>query len=197
MHSSEQLIHIFAATFFSTFATRLQGGADEPYYSPVKEYAPVTENGSDESCAVIYFRDNFISSALHEISHWVIAGEQRRALPDYGYWYEADDRDLEKQKKFETVEIKPQAIECLFHLAAGLPFQVSVDNLSLPDYDRRPFERLVEKQVYAYCSFDESKALVMKMPKRAYLFIQALLAYRNIQCATEKQVLAWLNHALH
>lgn len=54
------------------------------------------------------------NSALHEISHWTIAGAKRRLLPDLGYWYAPDGRTKEQQDLFEQVEIKPQAIEWLF-----------------------------------------------------------------------------------
>ena len=32
------------------------------------------------------------NSALHEISHWTIAGKERRLLADLGYWYAPDGR---------------------------------------------------------------------------------------------------------
>lgn len=59
-----------------------------------------------------------------------IAGEQRRLLPDLGYWYAPDGRTAEQQALFEQVEIKPQAIEWLFSKAFGRKFRVSLDNLT-------------------------------------------------------------------
>lgn len=53
------------------------------------------------------------NSALHEISHWTIAGKERRLLADLGYWYAPDGRTREQQALFEQVEVKPQAIEWL------------------------------------------------------------------------------------
>ncbi len=49
------------------------------------------------------------ASALHEISHWCIAGKARRELVDFGYWYCPDGRDAMTQSQFEDVEVKPQA----------------------------------------------------------------------------------------
>ncbi len=95
-------------------------GKDEP------EYLPATNNQPAKIC----FAHGYFASALHEISHWTIAGKQRRKLNDFGYWYAPDGRNAEQQKQFEQFEIKPQAIECLFTLACGRPFQVSLDNLS-------------------------------------------------------------------
>lgn len=80
--------------------------------------------------AKIAFAHGFFASSLHEISHWCVAGKQRRTLDDFGYWYCPDGRDQATQDKFEQVEIKPQAIECLFNLALGRYFYVSQDNLN-------------------------------------------------------------------
>lgn len=86
----------------------------EPEYFPATEDAP----------ARIQFAHGFFNSALHEISHWTIAGEQRRLLPDLGYWYAPDGRTAEQQALFEQVEIKPQAIEWMFAQAFSRKFRV-------------------------------------------------------------------------
>ncbi len=83
----------------------------------------------------------FFNSALHEISHWSIAGDKRRLLPDLGYWYAPDGRTAEQQALFEQVEIKPQAIEWLFATAFGRKFRVSLDNLTGEGGDRQPLQR--------------------------------------------------------
>ncbi len=101
-------------------------GKDEP------EYLPATNNQPAKIC----FAHGYFASALHEISHWTIAGKKRRKLNDFGYWYAPDGRNEEQQKQFEQFEIKPQAIECLFTLACGRPFQVSQDNL-LADFETK------------------------------------------------------------
>lgn len=124
-----RLERVFAACFGAAFGTRLEGGAAEPFYRAAV----------DEEKAVIFYRADYRSSALHEVAHWCVAGESRRQQDDYGYWYAADGRDLALQQAFEQVELKPQAIELLFTAACGWPFRVSVDNLALPDYDSSAF----------------------------------------------------------
>ncbi|WP_245659107.1 elongation factor P hydroxylase [Marinomonas spartinae] len=158
--TAKQLVEAFDACFQSNFNTLLVSGADEPLYVPATKTHP----------ALLYFRLDYPSSALHEISHWCIAGEERRKLEDYGYWYEPDTRTEEQQRLFETVEVKPQAVECLFHWAAGMTFRVSVDNLALPEYDASVFERAVYEQVKRY--------LMSGLPQRAFTFSQYLLAMR-------------------
>lgn len=108
----------------SPMPTRLVRGESEPEY-----FASV-----DGKPARIEFAHGFFQSALHEISHWCVAGAKRRQLDDFGYWYCPDGRDEATQKQFEQVEIKPQAIECLLSLALGRYFYVSADNLNA-DFD--------------------------------------------------------------
>mgnify|MGYP000350821853 CR=1 FL=1 len=160
MFTAVQLIEAFNACFLSRFHTTLVGGADEPLYLPADSDTPAT----------LYFRLDYPSSALHEISHWCLAGAQRRLLEDYGYWYETDSRSQQQQQLFEQVEVKPQAIECLLHWSAGLPFRVSVDNLALVDYDATPFQHSVHRQVGEY--------LNSGIPERALTFAKHLLACR-------------------
>lgn len=100
--------------------TILVRGQHEPEYFPSDGSRP----------ARIEFAHGFFSSALHEISHWCIAGSHRKLLRDFGYWYEADGRSEKQQFAFEQVEIKPQAIECLFNMACNRYFYVSQDNLN-------------------------------------------------------------------
>ncbi|WP_133011464.1 elongation factor P hydroxylase [Marinomonas flavescens] len=161
MFTATQLIDAFDACFLSSYHTKLIGDADEPLYVPSKDV---------NTPAFLYFRFDYPSSALHEISHWCLAGKQRRQLEDYGYWYETDSRSLEQQKLFERVEVKPQAIECIFHWAANLSFRVSVDNLALPEYDAKPFQREVSRQVAEYIGSG--------LPERALTFAKYLHAQR-------------------
>jgi len=123
----QQLTDWLIELFNTTFAhqnTVLVRGDHEPEYFPAATDTP----------AQIVFAHGFFASALHEISHWCIAGQQRRTLVDYGYWYAADGRNEAQQQAFEQVEIKPQALECLFTLACQRPFRVSQDNL-FADFD--------------------------------------------------------------
>ncbi|MCZ8530113.1 elongation factor P hydroxylase [Alteromonas sp. PRIM-21] len=150
------LIALFNSTF-EDFNTRLVLGDDEPIYLPADGEKPYHQ---------IVFAHGFFSSALHEIAHWCIAGEKRRLLEDYGYWYCPDGRDVAQQADFEKVEIKPQAIEWAFTEAAGRKFQVSTDNLNGAEPDREGFTRNVAAQLEAYKANG--------FPPRAERFIQAL-----------------------
>ena len=60
-------------------------------------------------------------------------------------------RDAQTQSQFEDVEVKPQALDWLFCVAAGYPFNVSCDNLE-GDFepDRVVFQRRVHAQVMDY-----------------------------------------------
>lgn len=119
----EPCVFNFAEKFnchFSSYNTQLKPGADEPFYQ-----APV-----DSEPAIIFSNRDFFSSALHEIAHWCIAGQERRKQDDYGYWYEPDGRSQARQGDFFRVEAKPQALEWAFHVAANLPFRLSLDNLN-------------------------------------------------------------------
>ena len=120
------------------------------------------------------------ASAIHEISHWCIAGKARRELVDFGYWYCPDGRDAQTQSQFEDVEVKPQALDWLFCVAAGYPFNVSCDNLE-GDFepDRVVFQRRVHAQVMDY--------LANGIPERPARFIKALQNYYHTPELTAEQ----------
>ena len=117
----EQLIAAFDDCFLETFNTRLVGGAEEPLYLPSTKTLP----------ARIFFRSDYVSSALHEISHWCIAGEKRRDQEDYGYWYETDTRDEANE---QLVSLDGAAAQITHQLATPIA------NLQLL------FEELLEEQ---------------------------------------------------
>jgi elongation factor P hydroxylase len=124
----ESIISVFNELFKGSEKVILCGGFEEPFYKAPK--------GSQ--LGEIQFTRNYISSALHEISHWCIAGENRRKLDDFGYWYEPDGRNAKQQKAFYDVESMPQAYECCLSLACKIEFNLSADNLDgdgLIDYD--------------------------------------------------------------
>lgn len=159
-HNYQDLITLFAEQFAQAENTQLVKGDDEPIYLP-----------ADNKCNFhrIIFAHGFYASALHEISHWCIAGKERRLLEDFGYWYAPDGRDEIQQAKFEQVEVKPQALEWAFCLASGFNFNVSADNLNGAEVDRFAFQRHVHQQVLSY--------LQHGFPNRAQQFIHALLAF--------------------
>lgn len=118
---TELLINVFNQLFLNSLNTKLVRGADEPLYTP---------KNTQQAFNCIIFAHGYFSSALHEISHWLVAGAQRRTLEDYGYWYQPDGRTEQQQQAFEIGEIKPQAIEWILSKACGHVFHFSADNLS-------------------------------------------------------------------
>ena len=154
---AHQLMRLFNQAFAESDKTELIGGAAEPYYEP----------GSPHS---IYFRADYVRSALHEIAHWCVAGWRRRQLPDYGYWYSPDGRDAAQQLAFFAIEARPQAIERCFCEAIGIPFSPSVDNVGaqIEPQQLRHFEARIQE----WCDqFDRTG-----LPSRAARFIAALRA---------------------
>jgi len=141
-HCFNDLICVFEDTFKEKYNTRLIKGSDEPLYSPANDTFTYHQ---------IIFAHGYYASALHEISHWCLAGAKRRLLEDFGYWYLPDGRDQKQQSAFEQVEIKPQAIEWAFCVAAGKYFDVSTDNLlGSGETDRFAFKAKVYQQVLTY-----------------------------------------------
>jgi elongation factor P hydroxylase len=151
MHLYEDLITIFNDCFFSEYSTRLVKGGDEPIYLPLDEQRPYH---------ALCFAHGYFSSALHECAHWLIAGEERRKLVDFGYWYVPDGRTSEEQLLFQQVEVKPQAIEWILSKAANYRFRLSIDNLNgaqVDDSASSAFREAVYAQVVAYCTKGLSK----------------------------------------
>tara|TARA_B100001094_G_C18182666_1_gene801843 strand:- start:2549 stop:3100 length:552 start_codon:yes stop_codon:yes gene_type:complete len=156
----DQLITLFNSYAQEAYQTILVKGCDEPIYIPAKTADDVHR---------IIFAHGFFSSALHEISHWCIAGARRRQQVDYGYWYIEDGRNTSQQQAFERAEIKPQALECLFSIACKVPFQVSCDNLNGCEVDRFAFQSRVKDQVEWY--------LEHGLPAQAAEFLQVCMEY--------------------
>lgn len=142
MHQYQDLITLFNNCFASKYNTKLVKGDDEPLYLPADE---------NRFYHTLFFAHGFFSSALHECSHWLIAGEERRKLVDFGYWYEPDGRSHEKQKRFQQVEVKPQALEWILSVAANHRFRVSIDNLNGMESDTESFKDAVYQQVLTHC----------------------------------------------
>lgn len=157
------LVKIFNQLFEKSENTLLKMGAKEPFYRAAKEGKP----------AVIFAREDYFSSALHEIAHWTIAGLERRKLDDFGYWYEPEGRSEKQQKEFESVEVKPQAIEWLLSMACNHPFHFSADNLSRSLDASEEFTTSVKLQAAEYLNNSS-------MPDRASLLFKKLKQqYRN------------------
>lgn len=153
----ELVVQSFNSLFLCSHNTCVEGGADEPLYQPA--------SGENTQHRIIFSHD-YVASALHEISHWCIAGYERRQYLDYGYWYAPDGRTDEQQSEFEKVEVKPQALEWIMATACKLPFRLSADNLNSDSGPSESFRLAVFKQVKVYCEFG--------LPKRANQFTHAL-----------------------
>jgi elongation factor P hydroxylase len=153
VHDPTELQRIFDGLFAERLNTVLRGGAPEPFYEVGRP-------------CVLHYREDYFASALHEVAHWCVAGKERRALDDFGYWYEPDGRSPSQQREFEQVEVKPQAMESLFAQACGWEFTLSADNV---DGDARPsqaFAAAVQAQREVY--------LAEGLPSRAARFVEAL-----------------------
>lgn len=151
---------MFAQTNMDGVPTILVRGDGEPEYFA----------SCDGNPARIEFAHGFFASALHEISHWCVAGKKRRQLDDFGYWYVADGRDEAIQKLFEQVEIKPQAIECLLNLALGRYFYVSQDNLNA-DFDTSNSTFASDVYLQAYDFLQNPQFLSKDAKRLIWLFL--------------------------
>lgn len=158
-YDCRDLVTIFNNTFTASYHTVLQGGGHEPLYTP----------SVDEHPAKIVFAHDYFSSALHEISHWLIAGATRRQYEDYGYWYCPDGRNQQQQAEFERVEVSPQALEWILSKACGRRFRLSLDNLTGESGDSESFARAVLQRVQRYAQEG--------LPNRAELMRHALCQY--------------------
>ncbi|QFT55637.1 elongation factor P hydroxylase [Microbulbifer sp. THAF38] len=143
--TAEGIVAVFNRCFAAPegLNTRLCGGFSEPYYRPA---------GDQQDYHQVEFTLDYAASALHEVAHWCVAGEARRQLPDYGYWYAPDGRSAEQQAEFEKVEVKPQALEWIFARACGLRFRVSADNLESGLGPSNSFKEAIWRQVQRYCA---------------------------------------------
>lgn len=128
-----QLIAILASVLPSL---TLQGGADEPFY----------EAATNDKNAILYFRDNYPRSLLHELAHYCLAGDRRRLLDDFGFWYSPCGRSAEEQLQFEAVEARPQGLEKVMCELVGLKFSPSIDDFS----GRPPSELFLQQLEIAY-----------------------------------------------
>ena len=159
-YDSRRLEEVFNRCFLLSENTQLVGGVEEPLYRPAKD---------EQDQHLLYYREDYFASALHEVAHWCIAGRSRRQLVDFGYWYAPEGRDSQQQRAFESVEVKPQALEWYFAKACGYRFQVSVDNLD-PETGALPDTGHFRERVLAQARY----WLDAGLPPRAQLFFEAL-----------------------
>lgn len=164
-NTTDWLTALFFQAVGKRYKTRLVAGGDEPFYQPVDDGGNDRDGDNNGYHHIIFTRD-YIASALHEVAHWCVAGPERRLLPDYGYWYAPDGRTAEQQRQFERVEVKPQALEWLFCVAAQRRFRVSADNLEQGLGPSDDFKQAIWLQAQSYCREGVNN--------RAHAFITAL-----------------------
>lgn len=167
----QELILLFNQLFGVEYRTLLVAVEAEPLYQPA--------SGPGEYHEIRYVKGH-LSSALHEVAHWCIAGEARRRLVDYGYWYAPDGRSEAQQALFETLEVKPQALECLFSEACGQAFHVSIDNLTGSASNAPGFRSAIAAQAERF----RDKGL----PVRAARFHRALQTATRLQPRSKAQL---------
>jgi len=163
MHSFTQVISVFNQCFKDDLQTELVRGGHEPIYIPRSQYYPWDR---------VVFAHGYYASALHEISHWSIAGVERRKLLDFGYWYNPDGRNEKQQQEFAKVEVKPQALEWILSQSANFRFRVSLDNLHGEISDQAQSAAIFKNEIYAQVQ----QYLLQGLPKRAKMFSDALIA---------------------
>ena len=168
MHQLQDIISLFNACFKNKINTELVRGGEEPIYLPRTQYYPYDR---------VVFARGYYASALHEIAHWCIAGEERRKLVDFGYWYNPDGRTEEQQSAFQQVEVKPQALEWILSRSTGIRFNVSLDNLhgdlTAEAQAASTFKDNIYSQVQAY--------MQEGLPVRAQQLTTKLLAFYRPQ----------------
>lgn len=170
LHSITDITNIFDTCFATSFNTRLVKGNDEPIYLP----SGMTDIGiAAQEYNQVVFAHGYYASALHEIAHWCLAGEARRKKIDFGYWYCPDGRTAKQQAEFQQAEIKPQAIEWAFCVAAGFQFNVSCDNLTGDEFGQQPDAEAFRKTIFAQVK----DYLETHFPPRAMTFINALASF--------------------
>ena len=168
---TEEIAALFNLLFSSSTsvyhqATSFYYGGSEPYYQSWSRTASRLVQP-----ARLISREDFPSSALHEISHWCIAGIVRRSQDDFAYWYQPEGRSEQNQQRFYQAERIPQAIECLFSKSAGITFRPSFDDFNDSEQSetmRRRFVRSVDLQVAEFRKKPE------RLPYRARIFLANL-----------------------
>jgi elongation factor P hydroxylase len=160
----QNITQIFADCFQAEYATQLTGGATEPEYVPSR---------SADGMNQLFYRENFVASALHETAHWCIAGPERRLHRDFGYSYLPPPRTARQQADFFAAELKVQTLEMIFDAAAGLDFVPSADHLGVDLYDFRQQLEAHQKAVETW--------MMTSCDKRARTFAQSLMQYRQLR----------------
>ncbi|ONG14617.1 elongation factor P hydroxylase [Escherichia coli] len=126
-HHYEQLIEIFNSCFADDFNTRLIKGDDEPIYLPADAEVPYNR---------IVFAHGFYASAIHEISHWCIAGKARVAA---GYPFNVSCDNLEGDFEPDRVVFQRRVhAQVMDYLENGIPERPARFIKALQNYYHTP-----------------------------------------------------------
>lgn len=154
MTDAEYCTQLIRTLRFALPELQIEGGHTEPFYRAPRDGFP----------GCLQFRSDYPRSLLHELAHYCLAGDQRRAMDDFGYWYAPEGRSEAEQAAFEAAEVRPQALEWLFCDCLGLPFSPSRD-----DFSGRPDHGVFVAQIQA-----AKEHLKASMPPTADRVLRAL-----------------------
>lgn len=164
MHDHNYCTHLISA-FADIFPQiKIQGGGAEPFYQAPKGSSP----------GIITFRENFPRSLLHEVSHYCLAGDRRRKIDDFGYWYSPARHNQEEQERFEQVEARPQGLEKLMCEIVGLDFSPSLDNFLVS----HPSQGFIQALEAAY------REMKLNPPPTAYRALSGLARHNRLWALT-------------
>lgn len=166
-----EVVACFNTAFAAEFGVRMVGGATEPAYLP----------RTPRRAAIIYCREDFASSALHEAAHWLVATKSQWAFEDYGQIYVPPPRNPAAQARFYAAELPVQALECWLARRAQIPFHASADDpdSSLPVL--RAFQARVE-QIAAWLDTPVGALLLPPLAQRLALQITRVTAGSRAHC---------------
>ena len=142
----------------------------------VERRSPSIKHQKEIDLQSFFFREDFVRSLFHELAHYSLAGDMRRQIDDFGYWYSPCGRSSREQEQFEQVEARPQGLEKLFCEIWAVPFSPSLDDFS----GRQASAGFLEKLENAYI---EMKTTPPNTPQRVLegmrYFISNISTYRS------------------
>jgi len=157
--TADEIISLFDLLFGEPQNTVLRHAKKDPEYLPCDAFNPQNR---------VLFANKFATSALHEISHWCIAGKERLLQVDYGYWYEPDGRSPQQQERFLNFEANNQGLEWILAIACNIDFHISTDNLDCNETDRlKQNQEFALKVLYSTLNY-----LERGLPPRAKMFVE-------------------------
>ena len=162
-----EIARLFNSVFEVEHGVVMSGGYSEPLYMPGEQLG----GGMNQ----VRYTYDYASSALHEASHWCMAGRTRRKLVDYGYFYDPPPRSAIMQRRFEYFELDVQALECLLSRSADIPFRASLNDVGTTLETADLFRCRVERRARNW--------LMSGLPPRAALFMNRLSCSTRVSFA--------------